>query len=117
MDARTDKGNMGRWGSDDGKESREALSHVHERCEDDALQSQRIGISQNGQREGRQSDRLQLKSLTDLKKIRRDKANEGFTFDAGFARHNNSDTIPAVPALPAFIYRCVLALSVGFPLG
>lgn len=46
MDARTDKGNMGRWGSDDGKESREALSHVHERCEDDALQSQRIGVAE-----------------------------------------------------------------------
>lgn len=37
MGARTDKGSMGRWGSDDGKESGEALSHVHERCEGGAL--------------------------------------------------------------------------------
>lgn len=36
MEANRDKGKMGRWGSD-GKESREPLSHVHERCEDNAL--------------------------------------------------------------------------------
>lgn len=58
MEAHADKGNMGRWGSDDGKKSREALSHVHERCEDDALQSQRISVLEWTEREGQQYDRL-----------------------------------------------------------
>lgn len=79
MEAHTDKGNMGRWGSDDGKKSREALSHVHERCEDDALQSQRISVPDGT--EGRTAIRPLSRSFTDFKKIRRHQANEEFRFD------------------------------------
>lgn len=36
MEVQRDKDKMGRWGSD-GKESKEPLSHVQERCEDNAV--------------------------------------------------------------------------------
>lgn len=38
MEVQRDKDKMGRWGSD-GKENKEPLSHVQERCEDNAVWS------------------------------------------------------------------------------
>lgn len=81
------------------------------------LQSQRTGVAERT--EGRTAfPPPAVEEFTRFKgnQARRSKW-RGLDLTQGLARHNNSDTIPAVPALPAFIYRCVLALSAGPPWG